>query len=63
VVIDVLRAWGLDGDEAVHATRVLRAALHGFVTLEADGGFGLPTDVDESFQRMVGALVRVMDGW
>jgi hypothetical protein len=26
------------------------------VTLEADGGFGLPLDVDETFSRLVGVL-------
>ena len=38
-------ATGSPGDDAVHATRVLRAALHGFVTLEASGGFGMPQDI------------------
>jgi hypothetical protein len=40
--------------DAVHA---IRATLHGFVALEAGGGFGLPEDVDESFERLVAMLV------
>jgi AcrR family transcriptional regulator len=52
----VLRAWDLDGDDAVHAARALRSAVHGFVSLEAAGGFGLPADREESFDRLVGAL-------
>jgi hypothetical protein len=36
----------------------MRSALHGFDTLEAGGGFGIPVDLDESFDRMVGALAR-----
>jgi AcrR family transcriptional regulator len=56
VVFDVLRAYGLDGDDAVHATRAFRSALHGFITLEAAGGFGLPTDVDVSFEWLVRAV-------
>jgi Tetracyclin repressor-like, C-terminal domain len=32
----------------VHATRAVRSALHGFVTLEAEGGFGLSQDVEVS---------------
>jgi AcrR family transcriptional regulator len=56
VVLAVLRGYGLQDDDAVHAARVVRAALHGFVSLEAGGGFGLPLAVDESFARLVAAL-------
>lgn len=53
VVLAVLRGYGLDGDEALHATRALRSSLHGFVTLEAAGAFGLPLDLDATFARVV----------
>ncbi len=43
--------------DAVHATRAVRAAVHGFAVLEAEGGFGLPLDLDESFERLVDVLV------
>jgi AcrR family transcriptional regulator len=56
VVLGALRAWGLSGEDAVHAARALRAAVHGFVTLEGQGGFGLPVSLDASFARLV-ALV------
>ncbi len=56
VVLAVLRGYGLGGDDAVHAARVLRAALHGFVSLEAEGGFGLPLRLDESFRLLVAVL-------
>jgi hypothetical protein len=36
--------------------------LHGFLVLEAGGGFGLPVDVDESFRRMVDTLVAGLQG-
>ncbi|GIU98598.1 MAG: hypothetical protein KatS3mg014_0214 [Actinomycetota bacterium] len=36
--------------------RVVRAALHGFVSLETLGGFGLPQEVEGSFERLVGIL-------
>ncbi len=49
----VLESYGLRGDEATHAIRGLRSLLHGFVSLEAAGGFGLPLDLDESFTRLV----------
>lgn len=58
VVIAVLRGYGLEGDEAIHGVRIVRAALHGFVTLEAGGGFGLPLSVDGTFTRLVDALDR-----
>jgi len=54
----VLRGYGVQDDEAIHATRVVRAALHGFVALEAAEGFGLALDVDESFARLVATLDR-----
>lgn len=53
VVLAVLRRYGLTGPEAVHAARRLRAAVHGFASLEAAGGFGLPEDLDESFAGLV----------
>ena len=58
VVVSVLGASGLSGEEAIDATRALRAALHGFVALESAGGFGLPVDVNRSFAYLVDGLVR-----
>lgn len=49
----VLADFGLAGDDAIHAIRALRALLHGFVALEAAGGFAMPLDLDESYRRMV----------
>ncbi|MBJ7471540.1 MAG: WHG domain-containing protein [Solirubrobacteraceae bacterium] len=53
----ILRAWELEGDDAVDAIRGLRAAIHGFVMLEQSGGFGLPRGIDASFGRMIDTLV------
>ena len=47
-----------DGDDALHATRVLRSALTGFVALEQNGGFGLPLALDETFERLIALLDR-----
>ncbi|MDX6723503.1 MAG: hypothetical protein QOD73_1907, partial [Solirubrobacteraceae bacterium] len=58
VMLAILRGYGLEGDEAIHGARALRSALHGFVSLEVAGGFGLPVALDESFDRMVAALAR-----
>jgi AcrR family transcriptional regulator len=57
-VLGVLAERGLEGDEAVDATRGLRAALHGFVALEMAGGFGLPRDVERSYAALIETIDR-----
>jgi AcrR family transcriptional regulator len=52
----VLRGYGLTGSAAVHATRCLRAAIHGFTRLEVTGGFGLPEDIETSFAQLLDML-------
>ena len=63
VIYAVLAGYGLSGPAAIDATRVLRSALHGFVSLEAAGGFGIPQDVDRSFARLVDALHQALRAW
>jgi AcrR family transcriptional regulator len=63
VAFDVMAGYALRDDEAVDAIRALRAALHGFVTLEAGDGFGLPVDVDRSFDRLVAGLTTAFARW
>ncbi len=58
VALAVLAAYGLSGEDAIHAVRALRSALHGFATLEMSGGFGLPVNIDESFHRLIAILIR-----
>jgi AcrR family transcriptional regulator len=58
VVVAVLRGYGLHGDDAIHAVRTIRAAMHGFVVLEAGAGFGYPLDLDESYARLIATLDR-----
>jgi hypothetical protein len=57
IAVVVLAGYGLQGNDALHATRGLRSLLHGFVALEAAGGFGLPLDRDESFARLVQVFI------
>ena len=57
VVLDVLAGYDLHGADAIDATRALRSTLHGFIALESSGGFGLPVDIDRSFERLVDGLV------
>jgi AcrR family transcriptional regulator len=65
--VDVFRAildgYGVSGDDAIDATRYVRSALHGFVTLEASGGFGLPHSVDTSYDRLVAAVDHALLSW
>jgi len=63
VVYAVLDGYGLAGDDLVDATRAFRAALHGFVSLETGAAFGLPVDVDRSFDRLVESVVTALAGW
>jgi AcrR family transcriptional regulator len=63
IVLAVLAGYGLTGEDAIDATRALRAALHGFVTLETGGGFGMPVDVDRSFRRLVDGFDTALRGW
>ena len=60
IVAAVMASFGLEGDDALHAVRALRATVHGFATLEIAGGFGLPLDCDESFRRLVQVLILGM---
>jgi AcrR family transcriptional regulator len=63
VVADVMAGFELRDDDAIDAIRALRAGLHGFVTLEADHGFGLPVDVNRSFDRLVAGLTTAFARW
>ena len=62
VVTAALRAWDLPGDETIHAVRAVRSAVHGFVAIEAGGGFGMAVDRDASFDRVVGLLASGLGG-
>ncbi len=66
-ILDVLYAvfsgYGISGDEAVDAARFLRSTVHGFVSLELGGGFGMPRSVDRSFERVVDALDHALGTW
>lgn len=63
VVLAVLAGYGLEGDDGIDAARFLRSALHGFVSLDAAGGFGLPRQVDRSYDRLVQAVDTALAGW
>jgi AcrR family transcriptional regulator len=53
VVFAVMRGYGLEGEDAVHAVRAVRSAIHGFITLEQGGGFQMPVDLEQTWERMI----------
>lgn len=58
----VLLDMGIAQSEAIHLIRALRATLHGFLDLEAKDGFGLPVDIDESFESAVELMISGIEG-
>jgi AcrR family transcriptional regulator len=60
IMYDVLGGFGLHGNRALDAARALRSTLHGFVTLESGGGFGLTRDIDRSYTYLIETLITAM---
>jgi AcrR family transcriptional regulator len=61
LVLAALSAYALHDDDAIHAVRGLRSLVHGFASLEAAGGFGMPLDRDESFRRLIATFVAGLE--
>ncbi len=57
LILQLLQAYGLEDDAALHAVRGLRSLLHGFAALEQAGAFGLSLDLDESFRRLIDTFI------
>ncbi|TGL40882.1 TetR/AcrR family transcriptional regulator [Leptospira perdikensis] len=55
ICMEVFRFQTLD-EIAVHRIRILRSLLHGFIVLEAVGGFGRKESVEESFKKITESL-------
>ncbi|WP_141578516.1 TetR-like C-terminal domain-containing protein [Actinomadura sp. WMMA1423] len=62
VIFGALRGYALEGPELVHAARCLRSAVHGFAVLEAAGGFGLPEDLEASYELLVTMMTGGLAG-
>ena len=61
---DVLAGYHIREPRAlVDAVRFLRSVLHGFVSLELDGGFAMPQSVDGSFAAAVDGLDHALRAW
>ncbi len=61
VVGSVLIDMGVDPAAVIPLARALRASVHGFVDLELRGGFGLPDDIDTSFDVTVGLVIDAIE--
>jgi AcrR family transcriptional regulator len=61
VVQAVLAPYKLGDEDAIHAIRSLRSIVHGFVSLEIAGGFGLPVERDASFHWLIHLFVTGLE--
>lgn len=60
----VLRGYELAEPEQTHAVRLLGAAIHGYINLEASGGFDhSDPDPQESWPRALDALDTLLRNW
>jgi AcrR family transcriptional regulator len=58
VFVAVVRGYGLADSAATHAIRRMRATAHGFAELEAGGGFGLPEDIETTYDQVIDMFLR-----
>ncbi|MFB5192973.1 TetR/AcrR family transcriptional regulator [Alicyclobacillus fastidiosus] len=56
-VLTVLEPYQLHPDVAIHIVRGFRAIGHGFATLEVANGFGMPFEVEESYERLIATFL------
>ncbi|WP_121253943.1 TetR/AcrR family transcriptional regulator [Nocardioides ferulae] len=60
----VLRGYGLGGEDATHAVRLIGSVLHGFTDLELSGGFSHSAPPSqESWLRAIEALDATLTRW
>ena len=61
IIRAVLGAYELHGDDEIHVLRAFRSLVHGFVSLELAGGFGIPVDLDASYRMLVDLLLAGLE--
>ncbi|MFI6892829.1 TetR/AcrR family transcriptional regulator [Streptomyces sp. NPDC050256] len=60
----ILRGYDLTEPDQTHAVRLLGSVFHGYVSLEAQGGFSHSApDSQESWSRIVDALDALLRNW
>ncbi|WP_371480136.1 TetR-like C-terminal domain-containing protein [Kitasatospora sp. NBC_00315] len=63
VIVAVLREYGLEGSEIIHAARTVRAVAHGFASLSIAGAFQLAEDPAVTQARLIGVLTGGLQSW
>ena len=58
LVLQVLQAYNLKEEMAIHMVRGLRSILHGFTSIEQMGGFGMPVDLNKSFLILINTFIE-----
>jgi len=62
-ILAALRGYDLPDSEVVHAARCVRAAAHGFATLQAGGGFQFSADLDTSYTAFIRMVTDGLAQW
>ncbi len=55
-----LAEYNLSDEGKIHAIRAFRSILHGFSTLEQKGAFGLPVNIEKSFELMIQGFIELI---
>jgi hypothetical protein len=63
IMVRALSAYHLSHERARNVVRMLRSIVHGCVSLERIGGFGLPEQVDETFRNLLVALLDYLHSY
>jgi AcrR family transcriptional regulator len=61
VCMSVMNGYALSRRETIHAIRALRSIGHGFASLEAARGFGMPINIDQSYEWLVDNFITGLD--
>lgn len=53
LAVSSLEAWTIQETQRIHAVRILRSLINGFIELESQGGFQLEEDPNRSFDQLI----------
>ncbi|WP_281887507.1 TetR/AcrR family transcriptional regulator [Paenibacillus sp. YYML68] len=56
-ILRVLQSYSLGESDALHTVRCIRSALHGFASLERNGGFGMPLELGATEELLIHTLL------
>ncbi len=60
-IFTVIKSYGIDGDMSFHFQRMLRSLMHGFFSIQYDGGFSNNlVNQRESYHMAIGCLANEM---